>query len=327
MKFANVFRRSRPHTEFANDIDDRVGADSASASEFFANVFATCGSTACPRRKRFFPSYRRKSHGFLVEDRWFCGPGCAHEFLLYRVRSLLSGFRFAAPRAYRVPLGMLLVNRGTIDRQRLQEALRLQKDVASKRLGEHLISLGAVTELQLAAALSQQWSCPYYPLEAQPVEFLPFSLAPLEVFRASRAVPAYISSDARSLHVAFCDRIDHTTLFALESMLGCRTFPSVATTSAVHFALDSQAASLRRQDPFFETVRDARDISAILASYALEVRAARLKLVRTQHHLWGRLQQKKFIRDVLFQLPPSYPPSGPQVYTAQKSSGSSASYT
>jgi hypothetical protein len=268
-----------------------------------------CGNADCPRRKVFFPRPVRKSLGFTVEDRWFCGAGCAQNFLLHRIRSLLSALRPAVPRTHRVPLGMLLVNRGNIDRQNLQDALRMQKESTPKRLGELLLSLGLVDELQLAAALSQQWACPYFPLDRQPVEFLPFSLAPLEIFRASHAVPAHLSPDAAFLHVAFCDRIDHTTLFALECMLGCRTIPSVATSSAILFALDSRAAARPQQDPIFESVRDPRDISATLASYAAEVRATQLKLVCTPHHLWGRLSQQNVVRDVLFQVDPSsHPP-------------------
>ena len=264
---------------------------------------ARCANDACPHKWRVVPFRIRKSGAFQVEDRWFCGPGCAQDFLLLRVRSLISRFRSAAPRAHRIPIGMLLVNRGAIDRISLQQALFRQKKDPPRRLGEQLLSLGAIDEFQLAVALSQQWACPYYPLESQPVELLPFSLAPLEIFRASRSAPAYISADERSLHVAFCERVDHTMLYALESMLDCRTFPSVATASAVKNALDSRATLFPRQEPFFETVRDPRDISAILASYAAEIRASRLKLVRTQHHLWGRLLRGKVVRDVLFLLP------------------------
>jgi len=265
--------------------------------------YAFCQNANCRRNQRVLPLPARKTRGFLVEDRWFCSPGCAQDFLLYRVHSLLSRFRPAGPRHHRVPIGHLLLNRGVLEQEKLREALRFQKEHAPMRLGDCLVALGLASEMQIASALSQQWACPFYPLESQPAEFLPFSVAPLEVFRASRSVPAYLSPDGRALHVAFCDRIDHTTLYGLETMLECHTQPSVATASAVAAALDYRAATAARQEPFFETVRDPRDVSAILASYAVEVRAARLRLVRTQHHLWGRLFRKGLVRDVLFQLP------------------------
>jgi hypothetical protein len=271
--------------------------------EWFSSHLAACGNPACPRRKRVGPRYTRKSLGFLVEDRWFCGPGCAQDFLLFRVHSLLSSFRPTLPRTFRVPLGMLLVSRGTIDRQCLSKALLLQKAEAPRKLGEHLLALGAVTELQLTAALSQQWACPIFPLESQRSELLPFFVAPLEIFRASHSVPAHLSPDARSLHVAFCDLIDHTTLYAIASMLDCQTFPSVATASSVQSALDSRTAVPQRFEPCFDAVHDPRDISATLASFAVEVHATQLRMVRTQHHLWGRLFNKTFIRDVLFRIP------------------------
>lgn len=202
---------------------------------------------------------------------------------------------------------MVLVNRGCIERGHVLQALQMQKAGQQIRFGECLVKMGLVDERQLAAALSQQWACPFYPLEMQPFEFLPFSIAPLELFLAAQAVPAYLSADSQSLHVAFCYRIDHTSLYALESMLGCRTFPSVATATAVQDALNFQATAIGRRDPFFETVRDPRDITAILISYAAQFHSTKLRLVRTQYHLWARFFLKRSVRDVLFQLPAAQP--------------------
>jgi len=247
----------------------------------------------------------RKSRGYQVEERWFCGAECAQDFLLERISGLLSGCCSGPPEAVHVPMGTLLAKQGAIDEWQLRQTLCMQKDAAPRRLGEHLLALGIVTELQIAKALGQQWDCPFYPLERQPMESLPFSLAPLEVFLASGSIPVYLSPDMRSLHIAFCDHIDYTTLFALESMLACRAYPCVATASAIRNALGSRAASLFRQDCSFETVRGAREMMARLASHAEESQATRVKLVRTERHLWGRLRKKQSIRDVLFELPPA----------------------
>jgi len=298
--------------EAGNESDGSAPVETRNFLARLDSWLAVCTNPACPRRKTLLPRPRRRAHGFCAEDHWFCSPGCAHEFLLYRVRALLSQFRHAEPRAFRVPIGMVLVNRGVVSRQQVQEALRLQTEATSRRLGECLMSMRLVTERQIAAALSQQWACPFYPLESQPLEFLPFSIAPLELFRASSSVPAYLSPDSQSLHIAFSSRIDHTALYALESMLGCHTFPSIATSSAVQGALDFQSAAFPRKDPFFETVRDPRDVSAILVSYAAQFRASQLRLVRTQHHLWARFFMKRVVRDVLFQMPvPTVSPGKP----------------
>lgn len=290
---------SKLFTSLRNPAD---GEEPVPFSLRFPAWLATCQNSACPGQTKLWRR-RRRANGVYAEDHWFCSPGCAHEFLLYRVRALLSHFRHASPRAFRVPIGMVLVNRGVIERRHVLDALQLQKNETHRRFGECLMTMGLVDERQLAGALSQQWACPFYPLESQPLEFLPFSIAPLELFRASSSVPAYLSADAQSLHVAFCYRIDHTTLYALESMLQCHTYPSIATTSAVQGALEFQSAAFPRKDPFFETVREPRDVSAILVSYAAQYQATRIRLVRTQHHLWARFFLKRGVRDVLFQLP------------------------
>src|SRR5438309_1539553 len=134
MKLSTLLKRSVT--------DNRDVSSSTPSTRGLWRWFARCANEACPHRNRFIPSNIRKASAFLVEDRWFCGPGCAQEFLLYRVRSLISRFRFASPRSHRIPIGMLLVNRGVIDHHRLQQALGSQRTDPPRRLGEHLISLG-----------------------------------------------------------------------------------------------------------------------------------------------------------------------------------------
>lgn len=55
-----------------------------------------------------------------------------------------------------IPIGEVLKEYGYISEEQLQEALILQKEDRSKKLGEHLINMGAISELQMLTALSEK---------------------------------------------------------------------------------------------------------------------------------------------------------------------------
>jgi hypothetical protein len=120
-----------------------------------------------------------------------------------------------------------------------------------------------------------------------------------------RAVPAHLSLDGRILHVAFSERVDHTTLYALERMLDCRTVACVASEGAVNTLLEMQSFIADRNEISFESVRDAAGIASAICSYVQRIEAPRLKLARAGVHLWARLYQRREHRDLVFRILPA----------------------
>src|SRR5262249_55882645 len=88
-------------------------------------------------------------------------------------------------------LGEILVRARRLTEARLREALESQPE--GVRLGEHLISLGAITEEHLYQALSLQGSVPFSRLEPRRVRRRIARALPAHVVRQLRIVPFQVS--------------------------------------------------------------------------------------------------------------------------------------
>lgn len=81
-----------------------------------------------------------------------------------------------------IPIGEVLKEYGYISEEQLQVALDMQKSDRSKKLGEHLINMGAISELQMLTALSDKLNQPLVDLnqveiDGKAVEKIPNALA------------------------------------------------------------------------------------------------------------------------------------------------------
>jgi hypothetical protein len=267
-------------------------------------LFPSCASIDCSRRTRLFPIYFLKTSGIELDDRWYCSVPCLQRAVSLTAQNLISRFLFERPRSYRIPIGLLLVNRGQISYAQLQEALRLQRESGGGRVGNWLRQINAASEEQLVSALAQQWACPVYPLERHPHAVSWNDVAPFTLFQSIRAVPARLSVDGQTLHVAFSERIDHTALYALERMLACKTIACVASEAAVNTLLEAQSAIADRREISFDSVLDAAGIASAISSYVQRIESPRLRIVRAGSHLWARLFRAREFRDLVFRILP-----------------------
>jgi hypothetical protein len=271
---------------------------------WWERLIPTCAQPDCPHRGKLWPTRLRRARGVFFEGRWYCELACLRTLLDYRVRHLLSGFLAQKARPHRIPLGLLLVRSGAISTEQLREALLLQRQGGAGRLGDWFLQTGAISEEQLTAALSQQWGCPVFPLEQQQAHPSWSGLLPLSLLESARAVPAHASVDARVLHLAFADRLDHTLLYAIERMLACRTIGCVAPGSAVTDSLSQLRRRAERTETIFDSIRDAREMSWTICNYAGELRAARVAIARVTAHIWVRFYRREASRDLLFRVLP-----------------------
>jgi Type II secretion system (T2SS), protein E, N-terminal domain len=289
--------------------------------EFFA---WRCAGADCPQRGRLWPAWARlhRTTGIQFDGNWYCCVFCLEPVVEMQVRHLLAGYFPERPKVYRHTMGSLLVHRGVISRDDLREALRLQRETAHRRLGDCLREMRLVTEEQLASALGQQWGCPVFPLEQRLSRSAYIDLLPVHLLEAAHAVPAHVSPDGGTLHVAFADRLDHTMLYAVGVMLGCRTFGCVATESAIALALDDLRHASGGNETCFETIRDPREITRTICSYADELRTLRATMVRVARYIWVRLHSARSCRDLLFRLLSGAPsvPTEPNVGTPKDNS-------
>jgi len=263
-----------------------------------------CAGPACPKLGKFWPYWLYKYEGVNFDGRWYCSRGCLEAVLAGRVQVLLSSFHFERPRAHRIPIGLLLVNRGAISPAQLREAIRIQREAGHGKLGDWLHRTADLSVQQLTAALGQQWGCPVFPLENQAVPVAWSDLIPLPLLRSAGAVPAYASPDGRVLHLAFGERVDHTLLYAVEQMLLCRTFPCVAPGTAVQAQLEHFRRLTSGNDTSFDTVRESPEMTWTICNYATELQARRLVLARAGAYIWVRFFRSNAVRDLLFRILP-----------------------
>lgn len=261
-----------------------------------------CAGSACPKQGKLWPYWLHYHAGLEFDGRWYCSRACFEPLVLGRIHALLSGFQSEKPRTYRLPLGLLLVHRGAISAAQLREALRCQREAGHGRVGDWLRQTAELTAQQLTAALGQQWGCPVFPLDTQEPSAAWSGLIPLPLLESARSVPAYVSPDARVLHLAFGERVDHTFLYAVEQMLFCRTFPCVASASAVQHQLERFRKLASGNTTTFDTVRESAEMAWTICNYALELHPQRIVLVRAGAYIWVRFFAARSSRDLLFRI-------------------------
>lgn len=270
--------------------------------KWWERLSSRCAGPACPYRDKLWPAWLRHTSGVEFDARWYCEVGCLKPVLVQQVQQLLSRFLYERPRIHRLPIGLLLVNRSVITQDQLRAALRLQREAGRGKLGDWLRQLDMADENQITAALAQQWGCPVFPLDQLAAFLISSQLLPLPLLESAGAVPAYTSPDGQVLHLAFGERIDHTALYAIEQMLGCHTVACAANESTISTVLAQFRLHSPGEETCFETVRDPREMMLIICSYAAELRALHIALVRTSTYIWVRFHRKDAKRDLLFHI-------------------------
>ncbi len=167
------------------------------------------------------------------------------------------------------PIGEILVARGVIDREQLQEALREQKE-SSKRLGEILVEKGFLTSEQLNEALAERLGVENIDLEEEEVDSLAATLIPEKLARRYGAIPVRFLDD-NTLLVAM---VDPTNVFAIDDlrmMTGYDIKPAIAAAedvfdeiSRVHRlgdAVDEEAMEEAGEEEE-ESVTDIRNVAS-----------------------------------------------------------------
>jgi hypothetical protein len=139
--------------------------------------------------------------------------------------------------ARRTALGTLLIERGYIDQEKLDEALR-QSAGSGERLGEVIVRMGWASEDDLAKVLAEQWHLRYY--ERSAISFDGRALRRMSWEDASRleALPIHENEDG-AVVVAVAEPTD-ARLLALRELLGDRIDFVVVAKTAIETGLRSE---------------------------------------------------------------------------------------
>lgn len=135
-----------------------------------------------------------------------------------------------------LPIGEVLKEYGYINEEQLQTALAAQKKDRSKRLGEHLIALGFVSEKQMLEALSDKLSEPLVSLDNIDFDINAVKKIP-EAMAQKYSVIGYDFND-NVLTVATSDPLNYYGLEDVRLVSGCRISVSLATKDDIQIAIE-----------------------------------------------------------------------------------------
>ncbi|HZQ96259.1 MAG TPA: hypothetical protein VFA67_14690 [Candidatus Sulfotelmatobacter sp.] len=208
------------------------------------------------------------------------------------------------PRAvqHRIPLGLLMLARGLISQEQLQAALTAQRAGGSRKVGQWLQEMGAISEQEITAALGIQWCCPVFNLHETALP-LCVDLVPRPLLDFFRMVPVHFAAARRDLYMAFSRAVDYSALYAVEQILRCNTRPCLIGESTMDHVLEN----LRRQRPestqrVFDSYTDKSEMARIARSYVLRVSAREVRIVRCGDYIWLRLEDHRQPVDLLFRV-------------------------
>lgn len=229
---------------------------------------------------------------------WYCAPRCLEGAVEQVVRAL-APTPLPSVRTHRIPLGLLLISRGQLSEAQLGRALAAQHEAGHGRLGFWLQHLNLAAEAQITAALGLQWACPVLPSSAfSELSCAPF--LPLVLLEQVRMLPIHWNSFTRLLYVAFSEGIDYATLFAIETMLHCRTEASLAGASAMELALQALRRQRRPLDFYFDGLHEPSETARIACGYALKLGAQEIRIVKCRDYVWTRLECPPEAANLLF---------------------------
>jgi type II secretion system protein E len=147
----------------------------------------------------------------------------------------------------RVPLGTLLVQEGAITQSQLDQALAEQRRRNhTRRLGEILVEMRAISETNLLTILSKQLECPVVDLVADPPSPEALQVVPSEFALRHQLVP--LRQTDHTLIVAMADPLDVQSMDDLRLLTGYRVEPRLASPTDIRRAVEQFYMSQMLQD-------------------------------------------------------------------------------
>ena len=279
---------------------------------FWPSLTPACSHRDCERTQSLWRRLRPQPRGVVIQGLRYCADQCGERALA----DTLGRIRSASPRnpaPHRVPLGLLLLSRQQLTAEQLQAALGAQRTAGRGRIGEWLLAFGVVNEQQVTAALARQWSCPVLRTNSLVANFAAGNPAPsgrgipqipLTLLESFVMIPVNYVESTATLHIAFGEGIDHSVLYAIEQIVGCRTDSCMAVPSFVRQQLGTRSGHRGESEMIFDRVADGAELLRIIHSYCTRLAATEIRLAACGPHLWVRLLRPSFpALDLLLRLP------------------------
>jgi type IV pilus assembly protein PilB len=132
-------------------------------------------------------------------------------------------------------LGELLLERGVINEEQLNKALKMQKERGGL-IGSILVSLGYVKEEEIAQAITVQYGLPYLPLECYEVNVEAMELIPRNVAEQYNLIA--IDKIADMLTIAMSNPLNRQAIEDVEMISNCKVQVFVSTMTDITNAIN-----------------------------------------------------------------------------------------
>ncbi len=132
-------------------------------------------------------------------------------------------------------IGDLLVEKGYITGQQLEEAVREQA-VSGRRLGEVLIDLGHITEEQLTDSISDRLSVPKISLTSMVLDPKVVQRVSVDLARRYTLIPVFAVGN--TLTLAMADPLNVVAIEGIKYLTGCNIRRAVASPSEIRAAIN-----------------------------------------------------------------------------------------
>ena len=195
-------------------------------------------------------------------------------------------------------LGAVLLERGYVTDEALQEAIQRHGDVGG-RLADVLVDIGVISEQRIARAVEESIGVPLVTLPRVDVMQDALAKVPADLAQEVGALP--FALDGERLRVAFVDPLDALAIEEIEDASGCLVEPYQALRKELAWALATYYPELGLEPPAdFEV-----DVGQRLGSLALEkgwisdpkTKAKSVVLSEEGEHLAQEFLQKHFGRN------------------------------
>jgi Type II secretion system (T2SS), protein E, N-terminal domain len=249
-------------------------------------LMQSCANPQC--RTGWMQLWRSRS-GPVFEQGWSCSPECTEARVRAAVMRENKGRGTAnEPYRHRIPLGLLMLEKGWITESQLRGAVASQKQHGGK-LGGWLVREQKVSGDLVTRALALQWSCPVLSTSAQDAEQLA-PLVPRLFVDAFGAAPLRLAA-GKVLYLGFEDRLDPVLARAIARMTDLRVECGVVADSEFGSAHER---ALRAKYPAVELVEAVSEatLTRAMAKALEKARPAEAKLVRVHDFLWLRMLRK-----------------------------------
>jgi Type II secretion system (T2SS), protein E, N-terminal domain len=257
-------------------------------------------TTKCKKCNRSLALRHLSAHkaGIRMQDAWYCSSLCFTSAAEQEILRLLTSGTVLVNHISRMPLGLILINRGLLTIDQLREATSEQKE--GDEIGELLVRLGLLTEKQVTATRATQWGCPVF---AVPDHAAPVAInIPLALLQIYLMVPVHYVAATNLLLVGFVHRVEYGLLYAIEQMTGCKTRPCFVTPSdfRVQMQQRQQLQEPLLKEMIFERIQTPAEMARILCSSSIEIEADEASFGKCKEYLWARLKSDSEAVDLLF---------------------------